>query len=432
MPMQCASANPCVDQVCDGGVCRDVFAAAACDDGDACTDDGCDPLGGCQHAPRVCDDGDACTSDACVGGACVAFPSAASCDDGDACTRDDQCLAGLCMPGAAKICDDGTACTADACDPATGQCTYPRAAGACALCAVPGGDAERFSASLDLSVPLGVDCPLVGGRAGVVLGARGALEGERQGCPACRAVVNGEVALSAEVTLCQGAAFSVTASGKFAATRNYGTTCDTDSCLLACGAAFCESERFTGFAGLGVSRFLGFQRRWRAGGATSTWGERAALEVGVRCGVAVGGEVRAEARQVATVDGGVGGSCEDCATSEGALVAGVEGTGGCAVDLRAGRWTTTLACPGCAWLGVEAELQSGEREGACGGATPSATSAPGATSDATVTTPCLTVGLGWYAVAAACEATLAGSCDAAGCDTDAAVARCTVLGGACE
>jgi hypothetical protein len=36
-----------------------------CDDGDACTDDSCDPATGCVYTPVVCDDGDACTTDSC-------------------------------------------------------------------------------------------------------------------------------------------------------------------------------------------------------------------------------------------------------------------------------------------------------------------------------------------------------------------------------
>jgi hypothetical protein len=233
--------------------------------------------------------------------------------------------------------------------------------------------------------------------------------------------------LSGEVSLCQGDGFTVTSQGTFAASRNYGTICDTDSCELACGEGFCGSERFTGFAGLGVSRFLGFERRWNAGGASGRVGS--ALTLGMRCGVVVSGEVHADGRVGTSVDGGIGGACQDCATSEGELVVAVDGDGGCAIDLRAGRWTTTLGCPDCARLGLETVARVTERDGACEAL---ATSTWSATSEATVTTPCLTVGLGWYAVAAACEATLAGSCGLAGCTTETTGASCTVLGGVCE
>ncbi len=58
-----------------------------CDDGDACTDDSCDPITGCQHTPVLCDDGDPCTTDFCdpVTG-CQHVPI--DCDDGDPNTID--------------------------------------------------------------------------------------------------------------------------------------------------------------------------------------------------------------------------------------------------------------------------------------------------------------------------------------------------------
>lgn len=116
--------------------------APACDDGNPCTSDDCDPLKGCQFTatPAACDDGDACTtgdackgkvcvgqakdcndanactSDACAAASgCVATPVAGACDDGDACTIGDSCSDGQCG-GQALACDDGQPCTDDACD----------------------------------------------------------------------------------------------------------------------------------------------------------------------------------------------------------------------------------------------------------------------------------------------------------------------------
>ena len=73
---------------CAGGVCQP-GPPLFCDDGNACTDDSCDPGSGCENTPIDCDDGDACTDDSCdSGGGCVNAPI--DCDDGDACT-DDSC-----------------------------------------------------------------------------------------------------------------------------------------------------------------------------------------------------------------------------------------------------------------------------------------------------------------------------------------------------
>ena len=58
---------------------------AACDDGNPCTDDTCDPSSGCHHTPNTapCDDGNPCTaSETCDGhGACVGL----ACDVGATC-----------------------------------------------------------------------------------------------------------------------------------------------------------------------------------------------------------------------------------------------------------------------------------------------------------------------------------------------------------
>lgn len=71
----------------------------ACDDGDPCTIDSCDPAtGGCSHKNK--------------------------CDDGNPCNGVEECLNGECRPGIPVNCDDDDPCTTDSCDPATGDCTF--------------------------------------------------------------------------------------------------------------------------------------------------------------------------------------------------------------------------------------------------------------------------------------------------------------------
>ena len=131
-PVACDDGNPCTVDSCDPatGACRFVpTPGAPCNDGDACTqDDQCvqGPTGGiaCQGAAVDCDDGDPCTTDSCDpnGGACLHVPR--GCGDGNACTSD------FCDPSTGQCrnvplsCDDGNACTVDACDPADGQCSH--------------------------------------------------------------------------------------------------------------------------------------------------------------------------------------------------------------------------------------------------------------------------------------------------------------------
>src|SRR5207244_10796949 len=61
----CAGPHTCVNNSCVAGTPPD------CDDGNACTDDTCDPALGCMHTDNTapCDDGNPCTvNDACSGG----------------------------------------------------------------------------------------------------------------------------------------------------------------------------------------------------------------------------------------------------------------------------------------------------------------------------------------------------------------------------
>ncbi len=130
-------------------------SSTSCDDGDPCTEDGCDKANGCIHfqlSNKACDDGDACTySDNCSTGKCAGSP--VKCDDGNPCTTDkcspgkgtcqhtpdtgticndanpctlyDVCVGGFCSGAGALNCDDKDACTSDGCDPkVTDGCTH--------------------------------------------------------------------------------------------------------------------------------------------------------------------------------------------------------------------------------------------------------------------------------------------------------------------
>jgi hypothetical protein len=89
---------------CAAGVCQPT-AFVTCDDGNACTDDACDPLSGtCTFAPVGVD---------------------VACDDGDACTTVDHCNGEAACVGAEPVaCDDANPCTHDLCKPSTGECVF--------------------------------------------------------------------------------------------------------------------------------------------------------------------------------------------------------------------------------------------------------------------------------------------------------------------
>ncbi len=142
-----------LDDDCDGTI-DDV----ACDDGNDCTEDTCDPVAGCSQVALdgpSCNDLDKCTTgDTCVAGLCVGTPvkcndgnpctddlcdeltgctfpdNTSPCDDDNPCTLADQCQEGTCVPGPAITCNDNNPCTADICDAAAG-CLYQPIAGPC-------------------------------------------------------------------------------------------------------------------------------------------------------------------------------------------------------------------------------------------------------------------------------------------------------------
>lgn len=136
--------DSCATAICQG-------TPRNCDDGNACTDDACNPASGCVHANNTapCNDGNACTTnDTCGGGTCHGAPASncddgnpctddscnpssgcvnanntIPCNDGNACTTGDTCGGGTCNGGPPMSCDDGDCCTIDSCNPSTG-CVY--------------------------------------------------------------------------------------------------------------------------------------------------------------------------------------------------------------------------------------------------------------------------------------------------------------------
>jgi hypothetical protein len=164
------NSNPCNDgqlctnnDVCSDGECAGTpFVPPACSDGNACTDDACNPsandgAGACVHENNTapCNDGQFCTQgDICSGGECTGTPflppscsddnvctdntcnplanggaggcvisnNTAPCTDGKFCTTGDQCSGGQCLTGGSINCDDGNLCTLDQCDEAADTC----------------------------------------------------------------------------------------------------------------------------------------------------------------------------------------------------------------------------------------------------------------------------------------------------------------------
>ena len=119
----CADDNPCTEQDCVDFKCvaTPVAEGKNCDNGDVC--DGiehCDQEGQCvAGTPPVVDDGNACTQDACDPVRGVTHQPVPV-DDGNACTID------ACDPRSGQVthaavdAGDGDDCTTDSCDPRLG------------------------------------------------------------------------------------------------------------------------------------------------------------------------------------------------------------------------------------------------------------------------------------------------------------------------
>ena len=148
----CTTGDQCVDGTCSPGLPVD------CADDNVCTDDSCDALVGCLHAPNVapcddgnqctqgdhcgagicgfdalviCDDNNPCTDDSCdTALGCVHSLNVVPCDDGDPCTINDVCNLGACVSGVTLYCNDNNPCTQDACKPGVG-CEFVPGDGEC-------------------------------------------------------------------------------------------------------------------------------------------------------------------------------------------------------------------------------------------------------------------------------------------------------------
>jgi hypothetical protein len=122
------------DSICEGGKCISTGTVLNCNDGNICTEDGCDAYSGCYHdfavnpccsdGVSVCDDGNVCTDDGCNPSdfECIYSDNTASCSDSDACTENDTCGKGECK-GSPVDCNDQNECTSEVCDKKAG-CIY--------------------------------------------------------------------------------------------------------------------------------------------------------------------------------------------------------------------------------------------------------------------------------------------------------------------
>ena len=128
----CDDGNPCTDDHCDPeGGCTNTPNTDACDDGQFCTTGDTCSQGECSGTPALppsCGDDNACTDNACDpqandgAGGCVITNNTAPCDGGQFCTTGDHCSGGQCVTGGSVNCEDGNLCTIDVCNEQDDRC----------------------------------------------------------------------------------------------------------------------------------------------------------------------------------------------------------------------------------------------------------------------------------------------------------------------
>ena len=129
IPIPTDDGNPCTADACNpatGVTHAPVASGTSCSDGNPCNGlEGCDTAGVCQPGtPLPTDDGNPCTDDGCdvvTGVWHLTAAAGTSCTDGSVCNGLETCNAvGICAAGPAPLLDDGDPCTADTCDPYLG------------------------------------------------------------------------------------------------------------------------------------------------------------------------------------------------------------------------------------------------------------------------------------------------------------------------
>lgn len=166
--LPCDDFNPCTPVgMCVDGVCRS--EGTACDDGDVCTEDLCNPSTGCFHPIREdCDDDNPCTEDRCdpvLGCRSDVLPDGTPCPDQDPCTSSEICLSGQCQTiqvPEGTPCDDGDPCsTDDQC--IDGECRDP-------FYARPDPGELKYATEVGPIAPGGERNPLIGADNGPIVG----------------------------------------------------------------------------------------------------------------------------------------------------------------------------------------------------------------------------------------------------------------------
>ena len=311
--------------------------------------------------------------------------------------------------------------------------TPPPPAGCNGKCTCPTNNVvpDAYSVGFEKHWDIGGQCPVIGGKAGTVVDLAGSAEYEALTCKQSgdSASYDTKFAVGAElgltVDLCNQYTFNIKGGGEYHAERSYGTTCNEQTCNYESTGQYCGKQGFKGHVSMGLSRFMGYKKRWKAPGA----GIRPSIGLLVNCGVTVGGTVSVSGGQDTTVNGGLDG-CVDCKTSTATFGGTLSGTGGCGIKATIGKFSKKFGCSGCGTVGVSLEGANETTTGSCG-AKDCKSLEFGV--NAGFNSGCIAAGFGWFKIGVQCSASAGGkkkwsTCGSTPFTPDASKIGCNVVG----
>ena len=456
----CNDGVACTDDGCskegDTPGCYHTPNKAHCPDDDVCNgEDYCDPKDGCKAGPKAdCDDGVDCTLDKCdkqcihtpkatecaiddkdctetkcdPTDGCVHIPNDAECDDGDLCNGVEKCAENQedCDKGQPKVCDDKRVCTVDSCSMSEQSCEFTFDRDKC-VCDAGLLKSHKQGLTFELMKTKGV-IPMVGVEWSLEMGMTGEVEVVP---PTCKTDCVGEKKASAAITgsleVTVPLQKPVTGKAEGTAAGNIKDRqckeCTEDDCKEVCVGEACQSVILNGKGKLSVERFFGFSQ------ATEFANNAATLE----CGALGALSLEVDLEYSETEDKGITcGDCDECTSKQATVTGGLKATLNCGVkgniDLFGWKWPFHVGCKSCGHLEIAAYGGGGTTSGAkcenketCGYV--------GFSAKANANTGCRGIRTRWFRITGACHAEAKGCGETSNCESCQKCEDCETSGG---
>jgi hypothetical protein len=248
----------------------------------------------------------------------------------------------------------------------------------------------------------------------------------------CSGSMNLSGTYSATLNMCSDA-LKLSGVASYSGTSESCAECNVETCRQECKSGTCDSHTFGAQGSVTFSRFYGYQSKQKSG----------PVSVEVKCGATLSGTPSLGASGTKVNDNGfecLNGDCTECLSSKVTVGFGVAGAVDCFIGLNFwdGWVTRAIGCKNCGTIEVNAYGGGGGQVGECGG---SLCAFAGAGINATASTPCLNISVGWIGFSARCSATASacaeanncGNCTCKNCASATTSVSCSVnMSGQCE